>query len=66
VFLVEGIDRTKVFDEGRTDVEVPPLKFPGQTVAGYDLTVDTPELSGLKSTIPEIVIVKIARAAITL
>ena len=66
MFLVEGIDRTRVSDEGRTDVEVPPLKLPGHTVAGYDLTVDTPELSGLKSAIPETVIEKIARAAITL
>jgi hypothetical protein len=40
--------------------------LPGHTVAGYDLTVDTPELSGLKSAIPETVIEKIARAAITL
>jgi hypothetical protein len=66
LLLADGIDLTKVSDEGRTDVEVPLLKFPGQTVAGYDLTVDTPELSGLKRSIPETVIRKIARTAITL
>jgi hypothetical protein len=40
-------------DEGRTEVDVPELNFPGQTVAGYDLTVDTPELFGSKRSIAE-------------
>jgi hypothetical protein len=65
-FLVDGIARTKVLDEGRTDVEVPVPKFPGQTVAGYDLIVETPELFGLKRTIAEIITRKNAKEAITL
>ena len=66
LIFVDGICRTKTFDEGRTEVEVPSLNFPGQTVAGYDLIVETPELFGLKRTIAEIIKRKNAKEAITL
>jgi hypothetical protein len=64
-FFEAGICRTKVFDEGKTEVDVPPLRFPGQTVAGYDLIVETPELFGLKRAIAEIINRNTNNAAIT-
>ena len=45
---------------------MPSLKFPGQTVAGYDLIVETPELSGLKRRVPAIVSANADNAAKTL
>ena len=66
LIFVDGICRTKTFDEGRTEVEVPSVNFPGQTVAGYDLIVETPELLGLKRRIPAIIKAKTDSAAKTL
>jgi hypothetical protein len=47
LFFLEGICFTKVLEDGKTDVEVESLSFAGQTVAGKDLTVVIPLLSGL-------------------
>jgi hypothetical protein len=64
--LAAGICRTKVFDEGKTDVDVPLLRFPGQTVAGNDLIVETLELFGLKRSIAEIINMNTNKETITL
>jgi len=51
-------------EDGSTEVEVPSLRFPGQTVAGYDWTVEIPELSGFIITTARIEIDSAQSAAI--
>ena len=65
LIFVDGICRTKTFDDGRTEVEVPSINFPGQTVAGYDLIVETPERLDkfLSAALPEHSRSKLAKMA---
>lgn len=65
-FFFVGICLTSMSFEGKTEVEEELLKFPGHTVAGYDLTEDVPELSGLIRTIAAMISTRTNNEAETL